>query len=117
MMEWDPSLLPKHALGSRHRKQGDPAVTHPDSNLSAAKTHCFDYLDRNAKAIACLSDSIFYFAELGMQEVETAKLMTALLEEAGFAVERGISGFPTGFCASFGSGLPVIAIHTEYDSN
>ena len=89
----------------------------PTNNLSAAKAHCFDYLDRNAKAIACLNDSIFYFAELGMQEFETAKLMTALLEDAGFKVERGICGFPTGFCATFGSGHPVIAMHTEYDSN
>ena len=92
-------------------------MTRPNNNLSAAKAHCFDYLDRNAKAIACLSDNIFYFAELGMQEFETAKLMTALLEDAGFKVERGISGFPTGFCATFGSGHPVIAMHTEYDSN
>src|SRR5262245_13628172 len=84
---------------------------------SAAKLYCFDYLGRNARAIAVLGDSIFHFAELGMQEFETAKLMTGLLEEAGFAVERGISGFPTGFCARFGSGRPVIAIHTEYDSN
>jgi aminobenzoyl-glutamate utilization protein B len=87
------------------------------SNQNAAKAHCFDYVDRNAKAIACLNDNIFYFAELGMQEFETAKLMTALLEDAGFKVERGISGFPTGFCATFGSGHPVVAIHTEYDSN
>ncbi|MGH6680650.1 MAG: amidohydrolase, partial [Bradyrhizobium sp.] len=92
-------------------------MTSSASNLSAAKAHCYDYLDRNAKAIACLNDNVFYFAELGMQEFETAKLMTALLEEAGFKVERGISGFPTGFCATFGSGRPVIAIHTEYDSN
>src|SRR5262245_61330536 len=84
---------------------------------SAAKLYCFDYLGRNARAIAVLGDSIFHFAELGMQEFETAKLMTGLLEEAGFVVERGISGFPTGFCARFGSGHPVIAIHTEYDSN
>ena len=89
----------------------------PASNLSAAKTFCFDYVERNAKAIACLNDNIFYFAELGMQEFETAKLMTDLLENAGFTVERGISGFPTGFCATFGSGQPVIAIHTEYNSN
>lgn len=92
-------------------------MTSPASNLNAAKSHCYDYLDRNAEAVACLNDNIFYFAELGMQEFETAKLMTALLEEAGFKVERGISGFPTGFCATFGSGHPVIAIHTEYDSN
>lgn len=92
-------------------------MTDAPANLSAAKTFCFDYLDRNAKAIACLNDNIFYFGELGMQEFETMKLMTALLEEAGFKVERGISGFPTGFCATFGSGHPVIAMHTEYDGN
>jgi aminobenzoyl-glutamate utilization protein B len=78
---------------------------------------CFDYLDRNAKAIATLNDSIFYFAELGMQEIKTAGLMCELLETAGFNVERGISGFVSGFCAACGSGAPVIAIHTEYDAN
>jgi aminobenzoyl-glutamate utilization protein B len=78
---------------------------------------CFDYLDRNAKAIATLNDSIFYFAELGMQEIKTAGLMCELLEKAGFKVERGISGFASGFCATSGSSAPVIAIHTEYDAN
>jgi aminobenzoyl-glutamate utilization protein B len=91
-------------------------VSNP-SNASPEKTHCFDYLDRNAKAIAVLNDSIFYFAELGMQEFETSKLMTEQLEKAGFKVERGIAGFPTGFCATYGAGHPVVAIHTEYDSN
>ena len=40
-------------------------------------------------------------------------LMTGLLEEHGFRVERGISGFPTGFLATWGSGSPVIALHTD----
>jgi aminobenzoyl-glutamate utilization protein B len=87
------------------------------ANVSREKALCFDYLDRNAKAIATLNDSIFYFAELGMQEIKTAGLMCGLLEEAGFKVERGISGFASGFCATCGSGSPVIAIHTEYDAN
>ena len=87
------------------------------ANVSREKALCFDYLDRNAKAIATLNDSIFYFAELGMQEIKTAGLMCELLEEAGFKVERGISGFASGFCATYGSGAPVIAIHTEYDAN
>jgi aminobenzoyl-glutamate utilization protein B len=85
--------------------------------VGCEKALCFDYLDRNAKAIATLSDSIFYFAELGMQEIKTAGLMCELLEKAGFKVERGISGFACGFCATCGSGAPLIAIHTEYDAN
>ena len=75
------------------------------------------FIDRNEQAIKTLYDSIFYFGELGMQEFETAKLMCDLLENDGFSVERGIAGFPTGFCATYGSGEPVIAIHTEYDAN
>src|SRR3546814_9887826 len=43
--------------------------------------------------------------------------MTGLLERGGFAVERGISGFPIAFLATYGSGAPVIAFHTEYDAN
>src|SRR5262245_34641570 len=85
-------------------------------NLTPEQSFLFDTIDRNARAIALLGDNIFYFGELGMQEFETAKLMTGLLEKAGFKVERGISGFPTGFCASYGAGEPVVAIHTEYDS-
>jgi aminobenzoyl-glutamate utilization protein B len=88
----------------------------PD-NTGPEKAFCFDYLDRNARAIATLNDSIFYFAELGMQERETSALMTQLLAEGGFEVVRGIAGFATGFCATCGSGRPVIALHTEYDAN
>ncbi len=84
---------------------------------SPATKRAFGYLDANAQALAGTGDHIFYFGELGMQEVETAALMTGLLEEGGFKVERGISGFPTGFMASWGEGGPVLALHTEYDAN
>src|SRR5690242_19016935 len=85
-------------------------------NLTPEQQFVFETVDRNARAIALTGDSIFYFGELGMQEVETAKLMSGLLEKAGFEVERGIAGFPTGFCATYGSGEPVVAIHTDYGS-
>jgi len=92
-------------------------LTERSDNAGPEKAFCFDYLDRNARAIATLNDSIFYFAELGMQETETAGLMTELLVAGGFKVERGIAGFASGFCATCGSGGPVIALHTEYDAN
>src|SRR5215831_11221196 len=101
---------------SRERP-GRTSVSTQAANVSREKVHCFDYVDRNAKAIATLNDSIFYFAELGMQEFETSKLMTELLENADFKVERGISGFPTGFSATVGSAHPIVAIYTEYDPN
>jgi aminobenzoyl-glutamate utilization protein B len=86
-------------------------------NAGPEKQLADEFIDRNTKAIATLNDSIFYFGELGMQEFETAKLMSGLLEEGGFKVERGIAGCPTGFCGTYGSGHPVVALHTEFDAN
>lgn len=84
---------------------------------AAAKAQADAFLDRNAAAFARLSDAIFHFGELGMQEHRSAGLMTGLLEAHGFAVDRCPSGFATGFIARYGAGRPVVAIHTEYDAN
>ena len=93
-------------------------MTSPASNKSAAKTHCFDYLDRNAKAIASLNDSIFYFAELGMQEFETVEAdddpCSKMAASRSSAASRA---FRPASALRFGSGHPVLAMHTEYDSN
>jgi aminobenzoyl-glutamate utilization protein B len=80
------------------------------------KEFVFDVVDRNRESMALLCDSIFYFGELGMQEYETSGLMMQILEQAGFALQRNLSGMPTGFMASYGSGKPVIAFHTEFDA-
>ena len=87
------------------------------SQAAEAKVIADAFVDRNREAIAQLNDSIFYFGELGMQEYRSSELMADLLKEAGFEVELGIGGFPTAFVATYGSGSPVIGIHTEYDAN
>jgi aminobenzoyl-glutamate utilization protein B len=84
---------------------------------SAEKKFVVDFIERNREALSRISDSIFYFGELGMQEKRSAGLMSSLLDQHGFTVETGISGFPTAFLATYGAGKPVIAIHTEYDAN
>ncbi len=63
-----------------------------------------------------ISDTIWSYAELGMQEFKSSKLLADTLEEAGFTVERGVAGMPTCFVASYGSGKPVIGILGEYDA-
>lgn len=63
-----------------------------------------------------ISDVIWSYAELGMQEFKSSKLLADTLEEAGFTVERGAAGMPTCFVASYGSGKPVIGILGEYDA-
>ena len=80
------------------------------------KATAFRAVERNAAEIAKIGDSVFYFAELGMQEVETCWLLVGVLRDMGYSVETGIAGFPTGFLAAYGSGSPVIAVHVEYDA-
>ncbi len=76
----------------------------PTALDSPAKRFALDFVERNAKPLATLADSLFYFGELGMQEYRERSCLQASLEKDGFKVERGISGFPTGFCATYGSG-------------
>jgi aminobenzoyl-glutamate utilization protein B len=80
------------------------------------KQLAFDVVERNAEQMALLSDSIFYFGELGMQEFESTKLLKDTLEAAGFKVELGGAGMPTNLWAEYGSGRPKIAIVTEVDA-
>ncbi len=68
-----------------------------------------------AKQVQVMVDQIFSFSELGFQEVETSRYVTGILEENGFHVERGISGIPTAWWASWGSGEPVIAFGSDID--
>jgi len=87
------------------------------SNTSTAKQLAYRFVDRNQAALARMGDMIFYYGELGMQEFRTSELMIDSLAAAGFKIERNLSGFPTGFMATYGNGDPVIAIHCEYDAN
>ena len=60
-------------------------------------------------------DSIFSFAELGFQEVETHRYLVDILKKNGFTVQEGIAGIPTAFMATWGSGKPVIALGSDID--
>jgi aminobenzoyl-glutamate utilization protein B len=80
------------------------------------KQLAFETVDRNAQAMADISDSIYYFGELGMQEFESTKLLKDTLTAAGFKVELGGAGMPTNLWAEWGSGHPKIAIVTEIDA-
>ena len=69
----------------------------------------FQVVERNREAIALVGDNIYYFAELGMQEIESSRLMTEILEEAGFTVERGLSGMSPAFLAGQLQYLPLFS--------
>jgi len=87
-----------------------------DVSIRHVKESAFDFVDRNKEEIARISDAIFYFAELGMQEFRTSEYTADALRKAGFEVETGISGMPPAWIATWGSGKPVVAVHTEGDA-
>src|SRR5262249_35417054 len=60
-------------------------------------------------------DSLFSFSELAFQEFETQRYLTELLKKNGFAVETGVSGMPSSWWATWGSGEPVIALGSDVD--
>jgi aminobenzoyl-glutamate utilization protein B len=83
--------------------------------LDALKAEAAKEIDAKAKMIQEMVDQVFSFGELGMQEVETSKYLTGILEQNGFKVERGVAGIPTAFVAKWGSGKPVISLGSDID--
>jgi hypothetical protein len=69
------------------------------AQLDALKAEAAKEIDAKAKMIQEMVDQVFSFGELGMQEVETSKYLTGILEQNGFKVERGVAGIPTAFAA------------------
>jgi amidohydrolase len=62
-----------------------------------------------------LSHRIHANPELGYEEEEASAWLTDYLDDAGFAVTKGVCDIPTAFVARFGDGPLHIAICAEYD--
>lgn len=93
------------------------AQTAAPARIDALKTAAAAGVDGRAKLAQVINDKVFSFGELGFQEIETSKYLTALLENQGFKVTRGVAGLPTGWTAtwSHGKGGPVIALGSDID--
>jgi len=74
------------------------------------------WVKANQDLLIDVSDQIWGFAELGLKEFKSSKLLTKTLDEAGFAVKMGVADMPTAFYADYGEGKPVIGILGEYDA-
>jgi aminobenzoyl-glutamate utilization protein B len=91
-----------------------PKVT-PEKE-AAMKADLVGQIDGMKKQAQVMVDSVFSFAELGFQEIETSKYLTGILEKEGFKIERGIAGIPTAWLATWGSGKPVISLGSDIDN-
>jgi len=80
------------------------------------KKQVFEYIEQNKDSLCRLSDEIWAYAETAFDEFQSMECLCKALEEAGFAVEKGVGDVPTAFVGSWGSGSPVIAFLGEYDA-
>jgi len=80
------------------------------------KESAIEWIEKNRERLIHISDTIWEYAELGLREYKSSKLLADELEKHGFKVERGVAGMPTAFVATWGSGRPVIGIMGEYDA-
>jgi len=85
------------------------------SKEAGMKADLVGQIDGMQKQLQVMVDSVFSFGELGFQEYETSKYLTAILEKEGFTVQRGVAGIPTAWMASWGTGKPVIALGSDID--
>jgi aminobenzoyl-glutamate utilization protein B len=74
------------------------------------------YIEENQKQFTDMSDKIWDLAETGFQEHRSVEYLTSVMEKEGFKVNRGVAEMSTAFTATYGSGLPIIAILGEYDA-
>jgi len=74
------------------------------------------WIDENREEFIQVSDKIWGYAELGLVETKSSKLIAETLEKHGFNVQLGVAGMPTGILATYGEGKPVIGLMGEYDA-
>lgn len=86
-------------------------------DLDDLKDEAVEMVEARSKMVQEIVDMLFSFGELGMQEFETQRYLTGLLEENGFDIELGVAGMPSAWTArwSNGTGEPVIALGSDVD--
>ncbi len=86
--------------------------------IRAEKKFVLEWLSQPAvvKEFGEISETLWRWAELGLQEFKSAALLVETLEKEGFHVDTGLAGMPTCFVASYGTGRPVIGILAEFDA-
>jgi len=110
------SLIAVLAAGVTAQKPAPAkAAAAPNQKLEQMKKDAVADVDSMREFTQQMVDQIFSYGELGFQEFETSKYITGILEKNGFKVERGISGIPTAWVATWGAGKPVIAIGSDID--
>ncbi len=95
-----------------------PFTTADSARLERLKAEALVKVEQRAKLIQEIIDHQFSFSELGMQEFETQRYLTGILEQNGFRVERGYAGMPSAWVARWVSpagAKPEISMGSDVD--
>ncbi len=92
-----------------------PVLTQSTSKLDQLKKEATADVDQMKDFSATMVDQVFSYGELGFQEFETSRYLIDVLKKNGFQVREGISGIPTAWVATWGSGKPVVALGSDID--
>ena len=92
-----------------------PVFTQSTSRLDLVKKEAVAEVEQMKDFSAQMVDQVFSYGELGFQEFETSLYLTDILKKNGFQIKEGISGIPTAWTATWGSGKPVIALGSDID--
>jgi aminobenzoyl-glutamate utilization protein B len=75
-----------------------------------------NWIENNKNRSIQISDTIWNYAELGLLEHKSSKILSDEIEKYGFNIERGVAGMPTAFVATWGSGSPTLGLLGEFDA-
>jgi amidohydrolase len=103
-------MMPKVAL-----PREEPLVS-INSNVQSLKQRVQTEVDQLTPELLATSRFLHGNPELAYEEHKAVERLTAIAEQHGFAVTRGVAGLPTAFTARVGAGSPRIAFLAEYDA-
>ena len=81
-----------------------------------SKETAWKWIADHKEELTKVSDEVWGFAEYGLLEEKSSRLIASTLERHGFRVKLGVAGMPTAITAEWGSGKPVIGLMGEYDA-
>ena len=88
------------------------------ARIERLKADALTRVEGRAKQVQEIIDHLYSFSELGMQEFETQRYLTGILEQAGFSITRGYAGMPSAWVARWVSpagARPVITLGSDVD--
>lgn len=80
------------------------------------KKTAWKWIEEHRDELIRVSDDIWGYAEYGLLEEKSSKLIAETLKKHGFRANLGVAGMPTAIIAEWGSGKPVIGLMGEYDA-